>query len=65
MPLPLDQWQFYVVTAVALAGVWALLRPFLRRGRSGASSAGCGGCASGSTSTRRRAVSLTIGGRRR
>ncbi len=60
MPLPLDQWQFYVVTAVALAGVYVLLRPFLRRGGSG-----CGGCASATTTTRRRAVPLTIGGRRR
>ncbi len=59
MPLPLDQWQFYIVTAVALAAVYVLLRPFLRRGGST-----CGGCGSGTTS-RKRAVSLTIGGRRR
>ncbi len=63
MPLPLDQWQFYVVTAVALAGVWALLRPFLRRSGSGGS--GCGGCASGTTSRKRRAVQLTVAGRLR
>jgi hypothetical protein len=31
MHLPLDQWQFYVVSAVALAGLWLLVRPFLRR----------------------------------
>ena len=63
--MPLDQWQFYIVTAVALAGVWALVRPFLRRGGAGgAGGSGCGGCASGSSSGKR-AVPLTIGGRRR
>ena len=26
MPFPLDDWQFYVVTAVALLGLWPVLR---------------------------------------
>jgi len=64
MPLPLDQWQFYVVTVVALGGVYVLLRPFLRRGSAAGGGTGCSGCGSGSTS-RKRAVPLTIGGRRR
>ncbi len=64
MPLPLGQWQFYVVTAFALAAVYVLLRPFLRRGGAAGGGSGCSGCGSGSTS-RKRAVPLTIGGRRR
>ena len=31
MRLPFDEWQFYVVTAVALVGLWLLVRPFLSR----------------------------------
>jgi hypothetical protein len=31
MPLPFDDWQFYVVSAVVLAGVWMAVRPFLPR----------------------------------
>ena len=31
MRLPYDEWQFYVVTVVALAGLWLLVRPFLPR----------------------------------
>ena len=62
MPLPADQWQFWVVTAVALAAAWLLVRPFLRR-----SPGGCRGCGSGAPSSarRRRATPLTIDGRRR
>lgn len=29
--MPLDDWQFYVVTAAALWGVWALVSPFRPR----------------------------------
>ena len=53
MPLPFDQWQFYVVTAVAVLGLWALVRPFLRR-----STGGCHGC--GSAPRRKRRTQLTI-----
>jgi hypothetical protein len=53
MPLPFDQWQFYVVTAVAMLGLWALVRPFLRR-----STGGCHGC--GSAPRRVRRTPLTI-----
>ena len=62
MPLPFNQWQFYVVSAVALAALWLLVRPFLRR-----STGGCGGCGSASSSSarRERATPLTIDGRRR
>ena len=53
MQLPFDQGQFYVVTAVAVSGVWVLVRPFLRRSRGG-----CRGC--GSVSKRRRRTPLTV-----
>lgn len=33
MPLPFDDWQFYVVSVVVLAGVWMAVRPFLPRRR--------------------------------
>jgi hypothetical protein len=33
MRLPFDDWQFYVVSVVVLAGVWLLVRPFLPRRR--------------------------------
>lgn len=28
--MPLDNWQFYVVTLAALWGAWAVARPFFR-----------------------------------
>jgi hypothetical protein len=31
MAFPLADWQFWTVTAGALAAVWVVLRPFLRR----------------------------------
>ncbi len=58
MRLPFDELQFYVVTAVALAGLWLLVRPFVSR-----SSGGCGGCGSATTSRRkRRTTALSIEG---
>jgi hypothetical protein len=33
MGLPFDDWQFYVVSGVALLGLWLLVRPFLPRRR--------------------------------
>jgi hypothetical protein len=33
MGLPFDDWQFYVVSLVVLAGAWLLVRPFLPRRR--------------------------------
>lgn len=42
MALPWSDWQFYVVTSVALAGLVLLLRPLLPARRGGA----CRGCRS-------------------
>jgi hypothetical protein len=33
MDLPLGDWQFYVVSLAALAGLWVLVRQFLPRRR--------------------------------
>ena len=34
--MPWDDWQFYVVTALALAGLWMIVRTFLPRRRGSA-----------------------------
>jgi len=48
MALPLTDWQFWVVTALAMWGMWMLIRTFLpSRGK-----------------RRGRKVNLTIGGKR-
>ncbi len=43
--MPWNDWQFYVVTAAAAWGAWALLRQLLPR--SGDSGPACGACATG------------------
>lgn len=41
MSLPIDDWQFWAVSVVALGAVWLLLRPIL----ASKSSDGCDTCA--------------------
>ena len=60
--MPFDDWQFYVVTLVALWGLWALLRPFLPRDRK--AEPGCPTCASGSAAGRKKRAPLTIHGKK-
>ena len=44
--LPVFDWQFYAVTALAVAGAWLALRPFFaRRGRP--ATGGCSSCTFG------------------
>ena len=43
MGLPWHDWQFWVVTAVALGALWVLVRQVIPRSEGPA----CGGCASG------------------
>ncbi|MFO0894548.1 MAG: hypothetical protein U0574_06275 [Phycisphaerales bacterium] len=58
--IPWQDWQFWVVTALALAGGWVVIRPLLpRRGRGPA----CPGCGPGGGTQERRAT-LTVDGRR-
>jgi hypothetical protein len=66
--LPIDDWQFWVVSLLALAAAFAVLRTVLpRKKRDSAACRGCptaeGGDGSGAGSKPRR-VELTIGGKR-
>jgi len=65
--LPLGDWQFWVVTAIALAGVVLVVRPLLPSSKSSPPPCtGCGGAGGGSSSGSRRSraakATLTIGG---
>lgn len=64
--LPLDDWQFWVVSALALGAVWLVVAPILpKRGKS--KGAACPGCPSGESASakpREKHVDLTIGGKR-
>lgn len=66
--LPLDDWQFWAVTLLAIAAAAAIVRPLLPKSRRGKAS--CRGCPSGDSeqgsdgSPRPRRVELTVGGRR-
>ncbi len=53
--------QFWIVTMLALAGLWILARPFLpRKAPADGSIPSCPGCASGSATSKPRRVALTI-----
>jgi hypothetical protein len=57
MDLPLGEWQFWVVTTVAIGAGMLILKPLFRtRG------AGCGRCDGGKAEKKR--VSLTVSGRK-
>ena len=64
--VPLDDWQFWVVTALAAGAIWLVVAPLLPKKRK-SKGAACPGCPSGAaTSAKPRAkhVDLTIGGKR-
>lgn len=56
--LPLDDWQFYVVTLLALGAVFLIARPFFPSKNKPA----CGGCATG-TEPKKPKVKLTVRGK--
>jgi hypothetical protein len=58
--MPWRDWQFWIVTALALAGAWLIARPFLPRKRGDGAAPGCPNCASGSAASKPRRVALTI-----
>ncbi len=64
MPLPFDDWQFYVVSALAMGSFWMVVRPFLPRKKGSGESHGCPSCASGSAARRSPRTRLTVGGKR-
>ena len=60
--MPWDDWQFWIVTILALGGLLLVVRPLLpsRRGAER-----CGSCPSGSSDSKRgKRTSLTVEGRR-
>ena len=57
--MPWNDWEFWIVTTLALMGVIVLLRPFLPK-RKGTSDASCPNCASGSAAAKPRRAMLTI-----
>lgn len=60
MGLPLDDWQFWAATAIALGSLVVAARPFLpRRGKAAGP---CPGCPSGSAAQRPKRTSITIEG---
>ena len=64
--IPLDDWQFWVVTALAASAVWLVVSPLLPRKKKakGAACPGCPGGESESAKPRTKHVDLTIGGKR-
>lgn len=61
--LPIDDWQFWVVSAIAVWGGWMVVRMFWPSRKS---EGACPSCASGSAATRKpRKVRLTVEGRQR
>jgi hypothetical protein len=63
--LPLDDWQFWVATALMLGAIYAVAKPFIpKRGKK---IANCPGCPSGEAANkppRPKHVDITIGGKR-
>ena len=58
MSFPIHDWQFWVVSGIALIGILIVLRPFWpKRDRS----TGCGGCPTQGTKHKPRRVRLTLG----
>jgi hypothetical protein len=65
--MPVHDWQFWVVTLLALGGAWLVAKPFLPKRRSmSEGDPSCPTCASGSAASRKtkRRVPLTIEKRR-
>jgi len=60
--MPWRDWEFWIVTTLAVVGVIVLLRPFIPR-RKG-SDASCPNCATGSASAKPRRATLTIESKR-
>lgn len=64
MGVPWGDWQFYVVTLLAMCGAWVMVRPFLPRKGGSGGSGGCPNCASGAAARRKPRTRLTIHGKR-
>lgn len=64
--MPWHDWQFWIVSLLALWGLWVLGKPFWPRRRAdGEASASCPNCSSGTAAAKKtRRVALTIEKRR-
>lgn len=63
--VPLGDWQFWVVTALAVSAIWLVASPFVpRRKKPGAACPGCPSGEDASKPPRAKHVDLTIGGKR-
>lgn len=66
--MPLHDWQFWLVSFLALIGLWLVLKPLLAARGSSKSTTSCANCSAGnatsSASLRPRRVTLTIERRR-
>ncbi len=61
--LPLDDWQFWVVTSVVICGGWVVVKMFIPNRKS---KGACSSCASGSAANAKpRKVRLTVEGEKR
>lgn len=58
--MPWHDWEFWVVTLLAMWGLFVLLRPFMPRRKGDNSAPSCPNCASGSAVAKPRRVMLTI-----
>jgi hypothetical protein len=66
MAVPIGDWQFYVVTAAALCGAVAIVRPLFTRRKANAdgSPAACPHCASGTAACSKASPAPAAGGER-
>ena len=59
--MPINDWQFWLVTVLAIGALWLLIRTVAPRRSTSAEDPACPNCASGAASSRsKRRVPLTI-----
>ena len=60
--MPWMDWQFWMVTILAILGVWMVARPLMPFRKTSGEDVGCPSCASGSAASKpkRRRVALTL-----
>ena len=57
MPIPFDDWQFWVVTLAAMTALWMVIRPLLPRGRK--TTGQCAGCPPQQGNTKRARLTVS------
>ena len=58
--MPVGDWQFWIVTAAGMLGLWMIIKPFVPKRNK---QTGCAHCASGTAASRKKRsakVSLTV-----